>query len=254
MYYSAGNFEAFAHPRKPEGIENKSAYIIGTGLAALTSAFYLVRDAQMPGRNIHVFEKDVLPGGALDGAFIKGEGYVMRGGREMDNHFEVMWDVYRDVPSIEDENVSMLDYYYWLNKEDPNYSKCRATKGRGQDAHTDRKFNLSDKAVMEILKLYLAPEEELANKKITDYFDDEVLDSNFWLYWRTMFAFENWQSALEMRRYIHRFIHHIGGLPDFSALRFTRYNQYESMILPLVNYLKACLLYTSDAADERKPV
>lgn len=90
MYYSAGNFEAFAHPRKPEGIENKSAYIIGTGLAALTSAFYLVRDAQMPGGNIHVFEKDVLPGGALDGAFIKGEGYVMRGGREMDNHFEVM--------------------------------------------------------------------------------------------------------------------------------------------------------------------
>ncbi|NLW58539.1 MAG: oleate hydratase, partial [Bifidobacterium pseudolongum subsp. globosum] len=239
MYYSAGNFEAFAHPRKPEGIENKSAYIIGTGLAALTSAFYLVRDAQMPGRNIHVFEKDVLPGGALDGAFIKGEGYVMRGGREMDNHFEVMWDVYRDVPSIEDENVSMLDYYYWLNKEDPNYSKCRATKGRGQDAHTDRKFGLSDKAVMEILKLYLATEEELANKKITDYFDDEVLDSNFWLYWRTMFAFENWQSALEMHRYIHRFIHHIGGLPDFSALRFTRYNQYESMILPLVNYLKA---------------
>lgn len=57
MYYSAGNFEAFAHPRKPEGIENKSAYIIGTGLAALTSAFYLVRDAQMPGRNIHVFGK-----------------------------------------------------------------------------------------------------------------------------------------------------------------------------------------------------
>ncbi|MEE1295386.1 MAG: oleate hydratase [Bifidobacterium sp.] len=238
MYYSAGNYEAFAHPKKPEGIEDKSAYIIGTGLAALTSAFYLVRDAQMPGKNIHVFEKDKLPGGALDGAFIKGEGYVMRGGREMDNHFEVMWDVYRDVPSIEDEKVSMLDYYYWLNKEDPNYSLCRATVGRGQDAGL-KTFGLSDKGVMEILKLYLATEEELADKKITDYFDDEVLNSNFWLYWRTMFAFENWDSALEMHRYIHRFIHHIGGLPDFSALRFTRYNQYESMILPLVNYLKA---------------
>ena len=67
MYYSAGNFEAFAHPKKPEGLENKSAYIIGTGLAALTAAFYLVRDAQMPGKNIHVFDKDVVPGGALDG-------------------------------------------------------------------------------------------------------------------------------------------------------------------------------------------
>ncbi|WP_334304779.1 oleate hydratase, partial [Romboutsia sp. 1001216sp1] len=50
-------------------------------------------------------------------------------------------------------------------------------------------------------------------------------ESNFWLYWRTMFAFEEWHSALEMRRYIQRFIHHIGGLPDFSALKFTKYNQ-----------------------------
>ena len=29
-----------------------------------------------------------------------------------------------------------------------------------------------------------------------------------------------------------------GGLPDFKALRFTRYNQYESMILPMVKYLE----------------
>lgn len=238
MYYSAGNFEAFAHPRKPEGIENKSAYIIGTGLAALTSAFYLVRDAQMPGGNIHVFEKDVLPGGALDGAFIKGEGYVMRGGREMDNHFEVMWDLYRSIPSIETEGVSVLDEYYWLNKEDPNYSLCRATVNRGQDAHTDGKFDVSDKAAMQIMRLFFTSDEELYDKRITDYFDDEVLNSNFWLYWRTMFAFENWHSALEMKRYIKRFIHHVGGLPDFKALRFTRYNQYESMILPMVRYLE----------------
>ncbi len=37
-----------------------------------------------------------------------------------------------------------------------------------------------------------------------------------------MFAFENWHSALEMKRYIKRYIHHIGGLPDFTALRFTK--------------------------------
>ncbi len=92
---------------------------------------------------------------------------------------------------------------------------------------------------MEILKLYLASEDELANKKITDYFDDEVLDSNFWLYWRTMFAFENSIRARDASLH-RRFIHPpLGGLPDFSALRFTRYNQYESMILPLMNYLKA---------------
>ena len=46
MYYSAGTYEAFAHPEKPQGVDNKSAYIIGTGLAGLTAAFYLVRDGQ----------------------------------------------------------------------------------------------------------------------------------------------------------------------------------------------------------------
>ena len=238
MYYSSGNYEAFARPKKPEGVDHKSAYIIGTGLAALTAACYLVRDGQMKGEHIHIFEKDPIPGGACDGWKFENVGYVMRGGREMDNHFEVMWDLFHSIPSIETEGVSVLDEYYWLNKEDPNYSLCRATVNRGQDAHTDGKFAVSDKAAMEIMKLFFTPDEQLYDKRITDFFGDEVLNSNFWLYWRTMFAFENWHSALEMKRYIKRFIHHIGGLPDFKALRFTRYNQYESMILPMVKYLE----------------
>ena len=239
MYYSSGNYEAFAHPAKPEGIEDKSAYIVGTGLAGLTAACYLIRDAQMDGSRVHIFERDAVPGGACDGWEYPQIGFTMRGGREMDNHFEVMWDLFRSIPSIEDENMSILDYYYQLNKRDPNYSLCRATVNRGEDAGLDNTFNLSDKACMEIMNLFFTPEEQLDDKPITDYFSDDVLDSNFWLYWRTMFAFENWHSALEMKLYIKRYIHHIGGLPDFSALRFTRYNQYESMILPMVKYLES---------------
>ena len=239
MYYSSGNYEAFARPQKPEGVDEKSAYIIGTGLAALTAACYLVRDGQMPGAHVHILEKDPIPGGACDGWEYPQLGYVMRGGREMDNHFEVMWDLFHSIPSIETPGVSVLDEYYWLNKKDPNYSLCRATEKCGQDAHTDGKFDLSDKAAMEIMRLFFTPDEELYDKRITEFFDDEVLNSNFWLYWRTMFAFENWHSALEMKRYIKRYIHHVGGLPDFKALRFTRYNQYESMILPMVKYLES---------------
>ena len=239
MYYASGNYEAFARPKKPEGVDQKSAYIVGSGLAALTAACYLVRDGQMKGEHVHILEKEQLAGGACDGWKFENVGYVMRGGREMDNHFEVMWDLFRSIPSIETEGVSVLDEYYWLNKEDPNYSLCRATVNRGEDAYTDGKFDISDKGAMEIMKLFFTPNEDLQNKRITDVFDDEVLNSNFWLYWRTMFAFENWHSALEMKLYIQRFIHHIGGLPDFKALRFTKYNQYESMILPMVKYLES---------------
>lgn len=239
MYYSSGNYEAFARPQKPAGVDHKSAYIIGSGLAALSAACFLVRDGQMSGKQVHILEKDPIPGGACDGYQYSDIGYVMRGGREMDNHFECMWDLFRSIPSIETDGVSVLDEYYWLNKADPNYSLCRATEKQGQDAHTDKKFGLSDKAAMEIMKLFFTPDEDLYNKRINEVFDDEVFDSNFWLYWRTMFAFENWHSALEMKLYIKRFIHHISGLPDFTALRFTRYNQYESMILPMVKYLES---------------
>ena len=123
-----------------EDVDKKSAYIIGTGLAGLTAAFYLVRDGQMKGEHIHLLEKLELAGGSCDGRKDVTKGFFMRGGREMDNHFEVMWDTFRDVPSIETPGVSVLDEYYWLNKHDPNYSLCRATVRCGEDAHTDKKI------------------------------------------------------------------------------------------------------------------
>lgn len=239
MYYSAGTYEAFARPEKPEGVDKKSAYIIGTGLAGLAAAFYLVRDGQMKGDRIHVLEKLELAGGSCDGYRDVTKGFFMRGGREMDNHFECMWDMFRDVPSIEDPGVSVLDEYYWLNKHDPNYSLCRATVNRGEDAHTDRKFNLDRDSAMALSKLFITPEKQLEGKKISEVLPDSFWQTNFWLYWQTMFAFQRWSSALEMKRYLCRYVHHIDGLPDFSALRFTKYNQYESMILPLVKYLEA---------------
>lgn len=238
MYYGAGTYEAFARPEKPEGVERKSAYIIGTGLAGLSAAFYLVRDGQMKGEHIHLLEKLDLTGGSCDGRKDITKGFYMRGGREMDNHFECMWDMFRSVPSIETPNVSVLDEYYWLNKHDPNYSLCRATEDCGKDAHTDKMFKLDKVSAMALSKLFITKEEDLEDKKIEEVLPESFWSTNFWLYWQTMFAFQKWSSALEMKRYLCRYVHHIDGLPDFSALRFTKYNQYESMILPLQKYLE----------------
>ncbi|MFE5474669.1 oleate hydratase [Nocardia sp. NPDC056541] len=237
MYYSSGNYEAFARPRKPEGVEAKSAWFVGAGLASLSGAAFLIRDGQLAADKITVLERLALPGGALDGIREPKKGFVIRGGREMENHFECLWDLYRSVPSMEIEGASVLDEFYWLNKDDPNFSLQRATVKRGQDAHTDGLFTLTDRAQKDIVKVFLATREQMENKRIDEVFGPDFLASNFWLYWRTMFAFEEWHSALEMKLYLHRFIHHIGGLPDFSALKFTKYNQYESLVLPLYRWL-----------------
>ncbi len=155
----------------------------------------------------------------------------------MENHFECLWDLFRR-HFLAWRRVRFWSEYYWLNKHDdcavqpsPMRSGCSY---RWQVRTEPERLHGDHEAV-------LYKDEDLYNKKIEDFFDDEVFNSNFWLYWRTMFAFENWHSALEMKLYIQRFIHHIGGLPDFSALKFTKYNQYESLILPMVKYLEAAV-------------
>lgn len=239
MYYSNGNYEAFARPKKPENVEVKSAYLIGSGLASLAAACFLIRDGQMDGSKIHVLEELSKPGGSLDGDELPLKGYVVRGGREMENHFECLWDLFRSIPSLEMDNASVLDEFYWLNKEDPNYSRCRVIEKRGHQLSTDGDFTLTPQAIKEIIHLCLMKEETLNDVKITDVFSNDFLHSNFWIYWKTMFAFEPWHSAMEMRRYLMRFVHHIGGLADFSALKFTKYNQYESLVLPMIAYLES---------------
>ncbi|QJQ05078.1 oleate hydratase [Undibacterium piscinae] len=238
MYYSSGNYEAFARPRKPQGVENKTAWFVGSGLAALAGAAFLIRDGQMEGKRITILEQQLLPGGALDGIKEAKEGFVIRGGREMEDHFECLWDLFRSIPSLEIDGASVLDEFYWLDKDDPNYSLQRATVNCGQDAHTDGLFALSEHAQKEIINLFLATREEMENKRINEVFGAEFLNSNFWLYWRTMFAFEEWHSALEMKLYLHRFIHKVDGMPDLSSIKFTKYNQYESLVLPLVKWLQ----------------
>lgn len=239
MYYSKGNYEAFARPKKPANADKKSAYLIGSGLASLASAVFLVRDAQVQGSKIHILEELALPGGSMDGIWNEQKGYIIRGGREMETQFETLWDLFRSIPSLETEGISVLDEYYWLNKEDPSFSHARVIENKGQRLATDGQLTLSPKAIEELIAVVLTPEEKLQDVQIDHVFTEEFFKSNFWTYWATMFAFEPWASAMEMRRYLLRFIHHVGSVADMSSLRFTKYNQYESLIRPLVSYLES---------------
>ena len=144
----------------------------------------------MKGEYIHLLEKLGLTGELCDGRKGITKGFYMRGGREMDNHFECMWDMFRSVPSIETPNVSVLDEYYWLNKHDPNYSLFRATKDCGKDTHTDKMFKLDKESAMELCILFITKEEDLEDKKIEEVLQKSFWNTNFWLYWQTIFAFQ----------------------------------------------------------------
>ncbi len=226
------------HPRKPKGIENKRAFLIGSGIASLAAAEYLMRDGYMQGEQITIFEHDGVAGGALDGAGSPEEGFVARGGREMEAHYECLWDLYGQIPSIEEEGRTVLDEFRELNEIDPNFSKVRIIYNRGEK-HRRTDLGLHEKHTHELTKLLLTKEEDLGTQTVDDYFDSSFFETDMWLYWRSMFAFETWHSVVEMKRYMQRFIHLVPGMSTMRGLVFTKYNQYESLVLPLKKHLES---------------
>lgn len=232
-----GNYHSLVNARKPQGIDDKKAYLIGTGIGALAAGCFLIRDAHMDGSKITFLDQAEIPGGSLDGLVRENMGYVARGGREMGHHFEVLWDLFSSLQSTEDPNMTVLDHFYYTNLDDPNFSNCRITKNQGV-RYDNGKFNLGQDLAKELAAFVSVPDDALQDKTMEDVFSDELLQSDFWTYWRTMFAFENWHSALEMKLYMNRFIHHIDGLTDLSSLQFSRHDQFTSFVKPMVKYLE----------------
>ncbi|WP_019091378.1 oleate hydratase [Komagataeibacter europaeus] len=237
MRYAHSNFEAFVRPEKPAGIDTRSAWIVGGGLGGMAAAAFLIRDAGMTPSRITILEASDANGGALDGAGNAETGWLIRGGREMEEQFQCLWDLYRSIPSLEVPDASVLDEFYRLNRVDPSSSPVRAMCGRGQPLPDRDSLKLTGKARREIISLILTDEEKLDGKTIGDVLSADFMKSNFWLFWRSMFAFETWHSAIEMKRYLARFVHQILGLKDLHTLKFTRFNQQESLSLPLATWL-----------------
>ncbi|WP_276964921.1 oleate hydratase [Chryseobacterium sp.] len=220
-----------------QSYENSKIYIVGSGIAGMSAAYYFIRDGRVPGKNIIFLDQLDVEGGSLDGAGNAKDGYIIRGGREMDMTYENLWDMFQDIPALElPAPYSVLDEYRLINDNDPNYSKARLIHNQGQIKDFS-KFGLEKKDQLAIVKLLLKKKEELDDLTIEDYFSESFLKSNFWFFWRSMFAFENWHSLLELKLYMHRFLHAIDGMKDFSCLVFPKYNQYDTYVTPLKNFL-----------------
>lgn len=225
-------------PLPTEGVADRKVYIVGSGIGGLSAAFFLIRDGHMPAQNITFLEEADIEGGALDGAGNAEQGYIVRGGREMELTYQNFWDVFSEIPALElPEPFTVLDEYRIVNDADKNWSKARLLEKQGQikDFST---MDLSKLQQIELVKLLMARKEDLDDISVEQWFSDGFLKTNFYLFWRTMFAFQNWHSVLEMKLYTHRFLHLMDGLSDMTGLVFPKYNQYDSFVRPLLKWLK----------------
>lgn len=218
--------------REPE--QPAHHYLAGGGIASLAAAVFLVRDAGVAGEQITIFEKEARFGGSLDGAGDEDAGYLVRGGRMFEKNFVCTFDLLQSIPSAPGSAQSAKEDIFAFNQAVPGSSRCRLIRN-GAKADTSLGLRLRD--VRDLLRLTQANEKALDGKAIEDCFDPAFFESNFWIMWSTMFAFQTWHSAIELARYLKRFIHLFPGFTRMEGVLRTRFNQYDSLIAPILDWL-----------------
>ena len=215
------------------------ATIVGSGIGALSAAVLLIRDAGMHGSRIRILEESPLPGGALDGAGDAQQGYVTRGGRMFtDETCTCLWNVLDSIPSLATPSRTVRDEVRDFNREVHSDAHARLIDRHHRilDA-SDLGFDLQDR--LELMRLLAMPERALGTRRIEEWFSSHFLDTNFWAMWRTTFAFQNWHSAVELKRYMLRFLQELPRIHTLGGVRRTELNQYDTIVRPTVRWLRA---------------
>ncbi len=210
---------------------------IGSGIASLAGAIILLRDGDVAGKDIVILEESQQTGGAFDAHGDAENGYFMSGSRMFEAMYQCTFDLLASIPSATDPTISITEETNRAAAKWPWDNKVRLVNldGSVPDAHA---MGFSERDRIDLVKLIGEPESLLDDQRITDCFQPHFFETNFWMEWCTLFAFEPWHSAIEFRRYLRRFVHHFSTIDVQHDIYRTVYNQYDGIIVPIVAWLK----------------
>ena len=235
--------------KEPAVTENTQIYIVGGGIAGLSAAVFALRDGHVPGKNIHILEESKDMGGALDAKGSADKGYVCRGARLInEKSYSCFWDLLSSIPSLSDPKMygdgipskSVKDEIFAFNKKVKLNAKARIID-KDLSKRNVNDFGLSLRDRLDIAKLvFFTSEDSIENRRIDEWFRPGFFKTNFWLMYAQMFGFETWHSLIECKRYFHRFVHDVYRMGNLTDAGWnTPYNNYESVVLPIVKLLTA---------------
>lgn len=213
------------------------AYLVGSGIAALAAATFLIRDGGFDGADIHLFEAQRAVGGSLDAGGTPDTGYTMRGGRMFEAEFRCTYDLLSGIPSLDDPSVSVTQEIL-AGHEDFAWDDVSRLVGKDRKILDTGSMGFSERDRLDLVRCLATPERRLDGMRITDCFSAHFFTTNFWFMWCTTFAFQPWHSAIEFRRHLRRFIHLVAEFASMPGIHRTRYNQYDSIVRPLTAWLR----------------
>ena len=240
------------------GLRRRKAFMVGGGIGSLAAAAFMIRDGGIAGRDIAIYEAMTVMGGSLDGGGNPNDGYTLRGGRMLTtDNYECTWDLFRTIPSLTHAGQSVLDETIAFNEANKSHSQARLVDRRRAIVDVaSMGFSLADR--IELLKLVEADEARLGKSPITNWLSPPFFETKFWFMWATTFAFQPWHSAVEFKRYLHRFMMEFSRIETLAGVKRTVFNQYDSLVRPLQAWLEAqgvqmqrdCTVTGFDLADE----
>ena len=215
------------------------AYLVVGGVGSLAAAAFMIRDGNVRGEDITILEELDVLGGSLDGSGDAAAGYSMRGGRMFTtDNYECTWALFRDIPSLGDPGVSVYEETLAFNAKHPAHSMARLVDAnRVKVPAKSMGFSMHNRS--ELLKLAEAEETALGATRISEWLSPSFFETSFWYMWATTFAFQPWHSAVEFRRYLHRFLLEFSRIDTLGGVKRTVYNQYDSLVRPLQRWLAA---------------
>ena len=209
-------------------------HLVGGGIASMAAAAFMIRDGDVLGHNITIYEELDRLGGSLDGAGNAQTGYILRGGRMFEGKYLCTFDLFASIPTLDERSTVTEEIMNW-NQTMKTSSKSRLI--RDGVRQTAPAFRLSERQILTIERLMIEPEGMLGRTSIADQFDAGFFETDFWFMWCSTFAFQPWHSAVEFKRYLCRFAHMVDGFDRLQGIMRTVYNQYDSLVRPLEKWL-----------------
>ena len=182
------------------------AHIVGGGFGGLAAAALLIRNAQVSGQDISIYEADKELGG---GFFLDGSpqsGYNLPGS-VFDKEFRCTFDLLATIPSASDPAVSVKDEFFAFNERDPFDDRAHIIDRDGQVVPHGPRFGLTFRDFFDLAHIGLTPEALLEGRRIDEFFSQEFFSTEFWLLWSTIMGSLKQHSAIEFRRYMNRFLY-----------------------------------------------
>jgi oleate hydratase len=243
----ASNEEKKGKPMK----HAENVYIVGSGIASLAAAVYLIKHHIVPPERITIFEAGKRLGGAMGHMMVEvpyspahpwrpKHAYSLPATRLLEEHYACTLDLLENFPCLTDTSKTIAQDAIDFNGSCPYDDKARILNA-AREVVNERNMGVSFHDVRIATELLFSENEEpYDGMAIEDLgFSDQFFESQFFLAWTTTMGPLRKHSAIEFKRYFQRFLHVARCADTMANIWRMRLNQDDGVARPIVAWLQA---------------